>query len=660
MYQPEGSEGTYNWYKGDNAFRGTLVFYQVQSVYTNGAFGTGPVELKSGVSADIKGNFTLHNMFGGLGSITPDSGKTLILQPRYRNATLTAAGVAPGANGGASAGMLTVSGNLSFTNLPAYDGEHTAFSDVWVRMQVDSTTGATTGSLLKVTGNLNGLEYADLNVITPPGLPTGTYTIITSANNLSAMAFNNVAFVGQSASVSYESGAVKLVYSAAGPLVVNAETTNMTGISAEFAGNLTSTGTAATTVFVYYGTTDGGTNAGSWANPPVNLGVRGVGPFTATVSGLQGHTRYYYRCFASNAVDVAWAPSTASMLTPEDVSGYARRLKISFPGYDRPETLTNFPALVTLKESIPGFLYSDFKSAAGYDLRFLNAQNTRTLWYETDTWNSAGDSTVWVRLDELTGTNTYIWAYYGNTAAAASPATYTTNGAVWADRYLSVWHLNGTNSLGKTLDATTNRFHGTVTSCSNAVGQIGGAMNFFGNAANINVTGISYAGGVAANRNYTFYYWLNMTNMSRDARLIDITSGRLIMDVGYNGAGTATYYDGTWRTVAAGTNLNDGAWHHLAYVLNGATLKGAIYKDGQVVASDITYAPCDIGGNTHMGSENDGAGTDYVGYMDEARIATVARSSNWVWACWMNQASNNLFTAVQYAPISNGTMILIR
>jgi len=33
----------------------------------------------------------------------------------------------------------------------------------------------------------------------------------------------------------------------------------------------------------------------------------------------------------------------------------------------------------------------------------------------------------------------------------------------------------------------------------------------------------------------------------------------------------------------------------------------------------------------------------YSGVLDEVRISNVARASNWVWACYMNMASNGVF-----------------
>ena len=35
----------------------------------------------------------------------------------------------------------------------------------------------------------------------------------------------------------------------------------------------------------------------------------------------------------------------------------------------------------------------------------------------------------------------------------------------------------------------------------------------------------------------------------------------------------------------------------------------------------------------------------FNGDMDEVRISSVARSADWIWACWMNTASNDQFAA---------------
>ncbi len=107
--------------------------------------------------------------------------------------------------------------------------------------------------------------------------------------------------------------------------------------------------------------------------------------------------------------------STALLVWQDDVvsADYAHRVKITFPGYTRSETLTNFPALVTLGEHIAGFDYDGFESALGADLRFTEADGETVIPHEVETWNADGDSIVWVRVPALQ-VGTYVWAYWGN------------------------------------------------------------------------------------------------------------------------------------------------------------------------------------------------------------------------------------------------------
>src|SRR6185312_11166750 len=91
-------------------------------------------------------------------------------------------------------------------------------------------------------------------------------------------------------------------------------------------------------------------------------------------------------------------------------SNYTDRLKITFSGYNRGETLTDFPVLVRLSNSRQGFNYSHFASGTGGDLRFTDATGTRVIPHEIDEWNPAGESTVWVQVPALSS-GSAIWAY---------------------------------------------------------------------------------------------------------------------------------------------------------------------------------------------------------------------------------------------------------
>lgn len=104
------------------------------------------------------------------------------------------------------------------------------------------------------------------------------------------------------------------------PLINNEDTQNITANGAEMIGNLTTNGSSAASVYVYWGTNDGGTVKGAW-NTNTALGVRSPGYVTNDLSGLlAGGTKYYYRFYATNASGDEWAPATTNFSTMGSVS----------------------------------------------------------------------------------------------------------------------------------------------------------------------------------------------------------------------------------------------------------------------------------------------------------------------------------------------------
>lgn len=102
----------------------------------------------------------------------------------------------------------------------------------------------------------------------------------------------------------------------------------------------------------------------------------------------------------------------------------AGHLAITFPGYDRDETLTNFPALVVFKNEVNGFSYGGFASPLGYDLRFSNITENVELDYEIESWDTNGSSYVWVKVPQFTS-NCVVHAYWGRPARNSPPAAPT-------------------------------------------------------------------------------------------------------------------------------------------------------------------------------------------------------------------------------------------
>lgn len=127
-----------------------------------------------------------------------------------------------------------------------------------------------------------------------------------------------------------------------------------------------------------------------------------------------------------------------------DFSSWAKKMPVTFSGYSKSSTLTNFPALIVLSTNISGFSYADFLDSSGGDLRFTDPTETNELNYEIEKWNTNGSSYVWVQVPALASTTTVVNAYWGKNGAGA-PA-YTTNGATWSEGYVAVWHCGESSS----------------------------------------------------------------------------------------------------------------------------------------------------------------------------------------------------------------------
>ncbi len=83
--------------------------------------------------------------------------------------------------------------------------------------------------------------------------------------------------------------------------------------SATLRGTLLSSGQAETTIRIYRGQTDGGTDPDAWDGFE-DLGTSAAGPFSFAVSGLVTGSPYHYRVRATNAYYDVWAEETESFI----------------------------------------------------------------------------------------------------------------------------------------------------------------------------------------------------------------------------------------------------------------------------------------------------------------------------------------------------------
>lgn len=89
-----------------------------------------------------------------------------------------------------------------------------------------------------------------------------------------------------------------------------------TGIGATFAtlnGQLVSNGGQPSSIILYYGTTDGGSNPAAWTFSVPLGGQSGV--YAQTVSSLSPNTQYYFTALATNASGSSWTTPSLSFVT---------------------------------------------------------------------------------------------------------------------------------------------------------------------------------------------------------------------------------------------------------------------------------------------------------------------------------------------------------
>jgi hypothetical protein len=392
-------------------------------------------------------------------------------------------------------------------------------------------------------------------------------------------------------------------------------------------------GQGADTVLIYVGTQDGGTDPGAWSFV-LSTAKQPSGDYSAALTGLVPGTSYFYRAFGITAFSSGWADISAVFAT-QSLSNWDNRLSITFPGAPGGTSLTNFPALVRLSESIPGFSYDQISSPQAYDMRFAETASGQLLPYEISEWNTNGVSEIWVRVPTLNAA-TQIDAYWGNASLPETPPAHNPN-EVWSADYMAVWHLNGNLD-----ESSGSAYRATATGALATAGVSSDAFHF--NAAPDAIPlGIPTADIAAQIQHLTLSLWARPdADITTHASPIGIETPGHELFISIN----TIPFVRRWQMKIESSiyspelyALNE--WQMLALVLDAGTARAAV--------NDNTAIPLGPYGNfspSHtliLGKRND-TGHHFKGDIDECRISHVARSPEWLLAEHDSIAEHNIFT----------------
>lgn len=233
-------------------------------------------------------------------------------------------------------------------------------------------------------------------------------------------------------------------------------------------------------------------------------------------------------------------------------SNYAKRLPITLNNLDQTSAHTNMPVLVKLNSS--RINYGDFRSG-GADIRFTLSNHTTVLKYEIESWNTSGDSFIWVKVPSIAASSSMvIYMYYDNPGAASGQdATNTWNG------YYGVWNMkkSGSNYIDSTNTGKDCTQVGTV---ADVTGPNGNAVYLNGSAAL--ETGTNLAPVVGANTTVSF--WIRTTTSGQP----QFFNAPAVMGVREDSAYNEIYFGWMNNSGYIGIAAKDAAPASSNYVIN--------------------------------------------------------------------------------------------
>ena len=476
------------------------------------------------------------------------------------------------------------------------------------------------------------------------GIGLGTFTGHTETfrGNLDEIRIRNVASTGEW--VAEEYNVTTANYVSFGDVETGVEVlrlgavavSGVTPTNAVVTGELRTLGEGATSADVWLVYTDGTTTRS------VALGPKSAEPsaLSVTLENLAEKTTYTCWFTATNNLSAGADSAAASFKTKRIPTGTGiYECELSFPS--APATpLENFPVLVRLANDAPeGFLYEDCPTAA--HLWFTDGYDA-VLPFEADTWNTAGESLVWVSVPSFSSSTT-ITMHWSSDAVSVEDSPDARE--VWTRAgYNAVWHFSGSNAESVTNLAPAST-RGTPTYDGNATypGPLGKTL-WLNGASDLryapNPAWTTLGDGSALS--VSFFVRSSSGGFARMISCMSDWSKPAGYEFTFQSSNTKITV-GSSNQSQMQTDITTGPntkWKHFAGTWSATTVK--FYDDGDKkneATLNAVVTPTEA--LTFGGTGGDATTNPLTGGLDEIRIRRVTSSEDWVAAEYATMAAAN-------------------
>ncbi len=324
---------------------------------------------------------------------------------------------------------------------------------------------------------------------------------------------------------------------------------------------------------------------------------------------------------------------------------------ISINSAQVPSTQTDFPVLVSVTDArFKDVAHSGHVNRSdGFDIRPYTdtTLGTAITGFELEKYvPTTGELIMWVKVSSLSSSTTPIVLGYGDTGITTDGSSTTT----WSSSFIGVYHLKDGTTLN--VNSATGSQNGTNHSATATAGMIDGAVAMVsassqyvdcGNTGTSSMTLTGWFKGTTFPNAYnSTIARVNVTPATAYTAMYVKSNGKLACfclrsgsDVSFDGTGSTTLSTGTWYYLAL-TYSNDTT-------ANGGGLKGYINAVQEGAVSQNSQGLLTTASPTYLGNDAGTAGRFWNGSQDEARVASVARSANWITTEYNNQNAPGTF-----------------